>query len=277
MKKILLIIFHYLASLNLTAQKNKYDVYAFEIEKIGWRPAVSQIAIGSKISDTLQANIAIWLLKGNNDKIVLVDAGYVNKKHPKGYTSPDSVLKKININPQDVTDIILTHPHWDHIGGINLFPNAMVWMQEADFNYFVGTAWQKNGIRDGFDSSTVFKIIQKNLDKKLTLVKGDSLEIIPGIRVFIGSKHTYESQYVLVNGTSGNTIIASDNIWFYPNLKYLLPISMTMDPVGYVNQMKRMKTLVSDTDLIIPGHDDAVFRKFPKIADAVVKIELIKK
>lgn len=277
MKHNLLFFLLCLATLNSSGQKDKYDVYAFEIEKIGWRPAVSEIAIGSQIKDTLQANIAIWLLKGNNGKIILVDAGYINDDHPKGYTSPDSVLKKININPQDVTDIILTHPHWDHIGGISLFPNAMVWMQEADFNYFVGTAWQPNGVKEGFDSSSVFKIIQKNLDKKLTLVKGDSLEIIPGIRVFIGSKHTYESQYVLVNGSSGKTIIASDNIWFYPNLKYLLPIPLNFDPVGYVNQMKRMKTLVADTRLIIPGHDEAVFGKFPKIADGVVKIELVKK
>lgn len=276
MKQYLFIFLLFWGSLNSTAQNVKYDVYAFEIEKIGWRPAVSEIAIGSDIKDTLQANIAIWLLKGNNGKIVLVDAGYINNDHPTGYSSPDSVLKKLNINPQDVTDIILTHPHWDHIGGINLFPNAMVWMQEADFNYFVGDAWQPNGNREGFDSATVFKIVQKNLDKKLTLVNGDSLEIIPGIRVFIGSRHTYESQYVLVNGTAGKTIIASDNIWFYPNLTYLLPIPLTFDAVGYVKQMKRMKTLVSDTRLIIPGHDEAVFSKFPKIADGVVKIEIIK-
>ena len=72
-------------------------------------------------------------------------------------------FKKTKYKSPGCTDIILTHPHWDHIGGINLFPNAMVWMQEADFNYFVGGAWQPNGIREGLDSATVFKIIQKNL------------------------------------------------------------------------------------------------------------------
>ncbi len=113
------------------------------------------------------------------------------------------------------------------MGGIHLFPNAMVWMQTDDYNYFVGAAWQPKGFTDGFDKKDVFKIVQKNIDGKLTLVRGDSIEIMPGIRVFIGSKHTYESQYVLVDGTSGKTIIASDNIWFYANLEYLLPITAT--------------------------------------------------
>lgn len=278
MKKILIFLLHCLASVYLFGQQNIYEIYGIEFEKIDWRPLVSEIAVGATAKDTLQGNMAIWLLKGNNGKTILVDAGYVNKDHPKNYISPDSVLQKLRIKPEDITDIVLTHPHWDHIGGIHLFPNAMVWMQEDDFNYFVGTAWQTKGFKDGLDSMDVLKIVQKNLERKLTLVKGDSIEIIPGIRVFIGSKHTFESQYVLVNGTSGKTIIASDNMWFYANLKYLLPIPhYTFDPVAYVNQMKRMKTLVSDVNLIIPGHDAAVFTRFPKVAEGVVKIEVSKK
>jgi glyoxylase-like metal-dependent hydrolase (beta-lactamase superfamily II) len=277
MKKIFLFLLC-LPSVHLFSQQNVYTIYALEFEKIGWRPAISEIAVGSSLKDTLQANAVIWLLKGNNGKTILVDAGYINNDHPKSYTSPDSVLQKLSIKPEDITDIVLTHTHWDHIGGIPLFPNAMVWVQEADYNYFVGAAWQPKGFTDGLDKNDVQKIVKKNIDGKLTLVKGDSIEIIPGIRVFIGSRHTFESQYVLVNGTSGKTVIASDNIWFYPNLKFLLPIPhLTFDPVGYVNQMKRMKRLVSDENLIIPGHDAAVFDKFPKVAEGVVKIELKRK
>ncbi len=277
MKRSLLLLFS-LASFHLFSQQNIYEIYAIEYEKTDWRPLVSEIAVGATAKDTLQGNMTIWLLKGDNGKKILVDAGFVHQNPHKNYTTPDAVLQKMGLKPEDITDIVLTHPHWDHIGGIHLFPNAMVWLQEADFNYFVGTAWQPKGFADGFDKKDVLKIVQKNLDGKLTLVKGDSIEIMPGIRVFIGSKHTYESQYVLVNGTSGKTIIASDNIWFYANLKYLLPIPhYTFDPVAYVNQMKRMKTLVSDVNLIIPGHDADVFKRFPKVTEGVVKIETGKK
>ncbi|MES2848019.1 MAG: MBL fold metallo-hydrolase [Bacteroidota bacterium] len=277
MKRKLILAFFCLLAVQLFGQQNRYEIYAIEYEKNEWRPTVPEIAIGATAKDTLQGNGAIWLLKGNG-KNILVDAGFIHEKPHKNYIRPDSTLQKINLLPEDITDIILTHPHWDHIGGISLFPKAMIWMQQDDYNYFVGTAWQKNGSSDGFDKKDVLKIIQKNLSGQLTLVKGDSIEIIPGIRVFIGSKHTYESQYLLVNGISGKTIIASDNIWFYANLEYLLPIpTYTFDPAAYVQQMKRMKTLVDNIELIIPGHDARVFSKFPKICEGVVKIELSKK
>ena len=123
-------------------------------------------------------------------------------------------------------------------------------------------------------TNDVPKLLHKNLDKKLTLVNGDSIEILPGIRVFTGSKHTYESQFVLINGVSQKTIIASDNVWFYYNLEHLLPIpTFTFDPVAYVNSMKRMRLLVPNTKFIIPGHDKIVFSKFPKVSDGIAKIE----
>ena len=109
---------------------------------------------------------------------------------------------------------------------------------------------------------------------RLKLIKGDDLEIITGIRVFIGSKHTFENQYLLVNSNSetNKILIASDAIWFYYNLDNLLPATLCLDPKSYVDAMKRMKTLVTNPNFIIPGHDDLVFSKFPKVADGIVKI-----
>ena len=278
-KILRLIMVQFFIVFNSFAQVNVYGVFAFEFAG-NWNVTASEIAVGATTKESIKGSSIIWLLKGNNGRIVLVDAGFTDTaQYPAlNYTRPDLVLLKINIKPEDITDIIITHPHFDHIGGIDLFPNAMVWMQKDDFDYFIGTAWQKNGFAEGFNKKDVFKLIQKSIDARLTLVKGDSIEIIPGIRVFIGSKHTFESQYVLVNGTSGKTIIASDNIWYYYNLKYLLPIpKYTFDAKAYVSAMVRMKSLVSNIDLIIPGHDALIFSKFLKVAEGVVKIEINKK
>ena len=278
MKKGILLNLFIIISTHLYGQQNIYEIFAIECAPWDWRPTAKDIAIGASTNDTMSSNMVVWLLRGDNGKIVLVDAALTDTVQwpTQGYISPNVAIQKIGIQPGDITDLIITHPHFDHIGGIDLFPNAMLWMQHEDFNHFVGDIWQKEGATYGFNKQDVLKLIQKNLDGKLNLIKGDSLEIIPGIRVFIGSKHTFESQYVLVHGTSGNTIIASDNIWFYYNLEHLLPIPHTLDPIAYVNAMKRMKTLVSDIDLIIPGHDATVFTKFPKVTDGVVKIVLSK-
>ncbi|MRR23840.1 hypothetical protein EG830_12760 [bacterium] len=110
---------------------------------------------------------------------------------------------------------------------------------------------------------------------RLELVEGDDIEIIPGIKVFTGSRHTFENQYLQVNTDSkaNRIVLASDAIWFYFNLDNLLPIPRyTVDPDAYVGAMKRMKTMVTDPLYIIPGHDNLVFSRFPEVCKGIVKI-----
>jgi glyoxylase-like metal-dependent hydrolase (beta-lactamase superfamily II) len=109
----------------------------------------------------------------------------------------------------------------------------------------------------------------------LTLVNGDDKEVIPGIKVYTGSRHTFNSQFVVVHTGTNKVLLASDNIWIYYNLERLAPASSggTWDPPGYVKSMQRMKTLVSDVKYIIPGHDAKVFSLFPQVANGVVEIK----
>lgn len=259
------------------SQNDKYEIYALKFASLNFKMPVAFAAVGSKSKDSTQICYMIYLIKGNG-RNVLVDAGFTEplKKYPMQaftYERPDVLLKRVNINPNDITDVIITHPHRDHIGGIDLFPNAMAWMQKEDFNYFVGTAWQKGGDSENFTDKDVLKIIQKNIDGKLTLINGDSIEIMPNIKVFIGSKHTYESQYVLIGTGADKVIIASDNSWLYYNLANLLPIPITFDQKAYLKNLKRMKSMVKNIDLIVPGHDPLVFTKFPKVVENIVKIK----
>ncbi len=275
-KKIALTSFLLLTAIISYCQTgSEYQVFALKYTE-GQNISAPRMVAGANPKDSLRICNMFWLLKGENGRNILVDAGFLDttKTGIKNYVRPDLVLERLNIYPSDISDIIITHPHNDHIGGINLFPKAKVWMQKDDFDYFVGEAWQKSGFSMGFQKNDVRNIIEINLQGRLTLVKGDNIEIIPGIKVFTGSKHTYENQYLLVNSNSENNkiVVASDAIWFYYNLNNLLPATLCMDPKAYVDAMKRMKTLVTNPDLIIPGHDDLVFSKFPKIKDWIVQI-----
>ncbi len=257
--------------------QNVYKIYAIEYGTEKSFTPVSDIAIGAKTADSVQFSYYIWYLNGDNGKKILVDVGMViDTTKPnsslKNYLRPDIALRKLNVKPDDITDIIITHPHYDHIGGLDLFPKAAVWIQKNDYAYFVGDAWQKDADNRGLDKDNVLKIVKANLDGRVRFVNGDSIEIMPGIRVFIGSKHTFESQHLLVNSKTDKVLLASDDSWFYYNLNHLLSIPLTFDQNAYIAQLRRMKTLVSDTTLIIPGHDALVMKRFQKIADGVVKI-----
>lgn len=266
-------------AIKTSSSNDIYEVFAVKFGTLNFTLPLTALAVGTSSKDSTNLCYMVYLLKGKNGRMVLVDAGFTEtppmySMQAITYIRPDSMLMKMNINPNDITDLVITHPHWDHIGGINLFPNAMVWMQKEGYNYFVGTAWQKGeDPNNDFNSKDVFKIIQKNIDKKLTLVKGDDIEIIPGIKVFIGSKHTFESQWLLVNTDSDKAIIASDNTWLYYNLNNLLSIPFTFDQKAYIENLKRMKTMVKNTDWVIPGHDPLVFSKFPKVIENVVQIK----
>jgi glyoxylase-like metal-dependent hydrolase (beta-lactamase superfamily II) len=256
-------------------ESDEYEVYALNYFHIG-KGLAKEAIVGADVKDSLDVCYMVWLLKGLHGKNILVDAGYIDSSRvqPTNYLRPDLVLQQIGVSPSDITDIILTHPHYDHVGGINLFPKAKVWMQEDDFNYFVGRAWQEDGNSLGFKENDVRNLIEINLQRRLKLIKGDDIEIFPGVRVFIGSKHTFDNQYLMVNSNSSKKIIiASDAIWFYPNLTNLLPVTICYDPKAYVNAMARIKTLGASPDLIIPGHDNLVFSKFPKVTDRIVRID----
>ena len=258
-------------------QDNTYEIYALKFGERTNKIPVTDVAVGSPRTDSVQACFMFWLLKGNNGRTILIDPGFTddadNNPAAITYVRPDMMLDKIKVKPEEITDIIITHPHWDHIGGMDLYPNATVWMQKDDYDYFVGAAWQKDGNNGGFNKKDVAKVVSRNLEGKLVLVKGDDLEIIPGIRVFIGSKHTFESQYVLAETEDRQVIIASDNSWFYYNLESGLPIPICMDQKAYAANLKRMRKMVKDVDFILPGHDPLVFTRFPKVADDVVRIK----
>ena len=281
MKKIILsILLVSFVTLGAWSQTGPYKVYAVKFAAMAHATPISVWADKGPDKDSVNIDFSVWLIKGNG-KNILVDAGFL-KDIPdakdfevKDYIRPDSSLSKLGLKAGDITDIILSHPHWDHIDGIGLFPNAHIWIQKEDFNYYVGTAWQKDGHNGGFNKRDVRTLMDLNMDGKVTLVNGDDKEIIPGIKVYTGSRHTFNSQFVVVETGTNKVLIASDNIWIYYSLEHMVANSEggTFDPVGFVKSMQRMKTLVTNVKYIIPGHDARVFTLFPKVADGVVEIK----
>jgi glyoxylase-like metal-dependent hydrolase (beta-lactamase superfamily II) len=258
-----------------------YRVYAVRFAAILKPLPLSYWVQKAPEKDSVNIDFMVWLIKGDNGKTILLDAGFQRgledqkEFEPLAYTRPDSALEKLDIHPGDITDIIISHPHWDHIDGLNLFPNAHAWMQKDDYGYYVGGAWQKGGQPGGFAKRDVRMLLDYNLAGRLTLVDGDDKEIIPGVTVYTGSRHTFNSEFVVVQTDSKKILLASDNLWVYYSLEHMMPPSEggTFDNAAFVRSLQRMKTLVDDPKYIIPGHDATLFTRFQAIADGVVEIK----
>lgn len=128
-------------------------------------------------------------------------------------------------------------------------------------------------VDSGFDADDVLELVKRNTQGKVSMVRGDDETTLSGIAFGIGGKHTWQSQFVSVQTARGTVVLASDNMYLYENLDTHKPISQTLDPVSNLRTQDRMRSLASDPRLLIPGHDPAVFDRFPKVIDRIVRIE----
>ncbi len=92
-----------------------------------------------------------------------------------------------------------------------------------------------------------------NAAGRVTLVDGDDREILPGIRVYTGGKHTFASQYVGVQTRAGTVVLASDNAYLYENLVERIPIAQTLDAASNLAAQARMLRLAASPNLVVPG------------------------
>jgi glyoxylase-like metal-dependent hydrolase (beta-lactamase superfamily II) len=115
-------------------------------------------AIWNKTNPADENNLCTWamrcLLIEDGDKLILVDNGIGDKQdekflshyHLHGDASLDSSLAKLGYNKDDITDVILTHLHFDHCGGsiikkgdelVTAFKNATYWSNQQHWEWAV--------------------------------------------------------------------------------------------------------------------------------------------
>jgi len=70
----------------------------------------------------------------------------------------------------------------------------------------------------------------------------------------------------------GTAVLTSDNVYLYENLEKHAPIAQTLDGVSNLNAQDRIRRLATSPDLIVPGHDPAVFERYPRVAEGVTRI-----
>jgi len=254
-----------------------YEVYAISYGVIPDFP-VSGLVAGADRSRKLDIQMMVWILKGPNGANILVDSGFYRDKFfkqwkVKDFIKPSEAIAKVGLKPEDITDLIITHMHWDHADGMDLFPKARVWIQQDEYSYYTGEGWQSGGNHGGVDPDDVMALVKLNVEGRVRLVKGDDQEVAGGIKVYTGGRHTYASQYVGVSTKAGTTVIASDNCYLYENLDKHVAVAQTWDAASNLKAQDRMKQLASNPRLIVPGHDPSVFTRFPAPGNGVAKVE----
>jgi len=258
------------------AQAPAWDVHAVRFATL---PAfrVSSLINGADRTRTLDIAMMVWVLRGPGGRVVLVDSGFYRDKFmqqwkPADYRRPsDAVRAALGIAPDQVTDIVVSHIHWDHADGLDLFPRARVWIQREEYEHHIDAT---GAVRDrAIDADVATMLHGMNSEGRVSLVDGDDREILPGVRVYTGGKHTFASQFVGVATRSGPILIASDNAYLYENLERKVAIAQTLDAQSNLAAQARMLTLAGTLARIVPGHDPAVFERFPLVKPGLSRID----
>ncbi|NVK20582.1 MAG: N-acyl homoserine lactonase family protein [Methylocystaceae bacterium] len=232
-----------------------------------------------KLSDTflgwqekdgpIDLDFYFWVIK-TESKIILVDTGFsenASKKRKRQYIhTPSEALQNLGISPMDVTDVIITHLHFDHAGNTDLFPNASFYLQEEEMAFATGKLMNHKELNHHIDIEDVTKVLELVYAGRVLFVNGD-YEIAPGITIHLIAGHTPGIQSVRIETQRGPVIIASDSIHYYANYNNKMPFPGMADYAGKLEGYRKIRALTDHNDLIIPSHDPLVRHRYPKTND----------
>ena len=116
-----------------------WQVYVMEYARSKNQPWVNLIS-GMYDQGTVDLPFS-FILAQRGDRNVLVDTGFMQEEHGSGFSrkfgiptwiSPVRMLAEMKLSADAITDIVLTHCHFDHMGSIAEFPNAQIYIQKSE-------------------------------------------------------------------------------------------------------------------------------------------------
>jgi len=194
------------------------------------------------------------------DRIVLVDAGTDRfAENPDGKTarrwsvhrarSVPAALAALGLHPDDVTDVVVTHRHWDHVEGLHHFDGATVHAHAGEWEALGGA---------GFAG-------------EVATFSATPAAPLPGVTVIEAGRHTPHHCVVEIDCGGASVIVAGDGAYLFHNLEQGVPVSVTRSETGNVNDMAELVERVGE-GRVLPGHDPEIYARFESPREGIARI-----
>lgn len=176
---------------------------------------------GERMDVYLPISFTVYLIE-TEDKKILVDAGCDDGAGFKMsiFKSPVDVLKEYGLMPDDITDVIITHSHYDHTQAIKYYKNATIHIQKDEYEQ------AKKRIPEDFRVHLIddeFALEENIIIKKIGGHSKGSCIVLADNYVFCGDECYYKKNLTdkICTGISCNEALSKEFIAEYSNSKYI--------------------------------------------------------
>jgi glyoxylase-like metal-dependent hydrolase (beta-lactamase superfamily II) len=225
---------------------------------------VRRLVVGAPAAERVDMSWYFLVAVGHG-RVVLIDTGTdVFARRPRSdlrarwsiaeARTVVEALARVGLAPEQVTDIVLTHFHWDHVGGVASFPEAVV--------HAVAAEWRRVPARLRHEVAR---------EGRMRSIAPGGGEIFPGLSAYRSGRHTAHHVMVRIACADRAVIIASDAAYLYRNMERRRPVTVTS---GEAANLAEVGAAVAEVGLgnVVPGHDPAVFDRFPTPVSGVAAI-----
>ena len=168
-------------------------------------------------------------------------------------------LREIGVKPEEVRYVVLSHLHWDHVGGCRFFPQATFVLQRAEFRFglYPDQAFSRPYVRPLFEGIA-----------KLDLREGDG-EVVPGVWVISTPGHTPGHQSVLVSlPETGKMLLAFDAIDTWENVELETVSGIPWNAALALDTMRRLVQMAKrENATLVPGHQPDCWSRLKRSPD----------
>ena len=227
--------------------------------------------------ENIQIPYCLWVIKGP-EGFILVDTGcgisWAREKKLQGFVNPVEILTRIGVNGTNVSKVIITHMHFDHLGGMEMFPaafpKATFYVQKTEYDF-----WTKSPYSNRAPFSKDKLAIKATADlegtDRLVFTCGDQ-KILPGIEVMLCPGHTPGLQTIAVNTAKGTAVVASDLVYLHKGFMMDLPSAVMVDMISWLKGYDTIRAKATSTELVFGGHDMVQVTDYPRVAEDITRL-----
>jgi glyoxylase-like metal-dependent hydrolase (beta-lactamase superfamily II) len=205
------------------AQTVHWEIYVIEFARSKNQPWVDLV---NGMYDDGPTDLPFsFILARRADRNVLVDTGFMKDETGPNFSdrfgipwwiSPVRMLAELGLAPGDITDIIVSHAHFDHMGSIDQFPNARLYLQKQEllsWHEAMALPPQYGYLTAIINPDDLRAAFNASVEHRLTLVDGDRDDLLPGVHVRLGQGHTMGQQFVIVETSRGRIVLSGDCVY----------------------------------------------------------------